>query len=144
MESASFSERLEESLASLISPCRYTSYEISSSLRPTTILFGCPLPDDLDGASIGERAVAMAFEAILSSAAKMRPYNLYEAMCNAHKQQGNDVTPVSPSLGVQVQCLLMSLSHSQHFNSNHYGTRINLMVVSGLLISWPKHPVMLF
>ena len=90
MESASFAERLDESFTSLIQPYRYTSYEISSSLRPTTMLFGCPLPSDLDGASIGQRAVSKAFETILSSAAKMHSRTLYEAICDAHKQQGND------------------------------------------------------
>jgi hypothetical protein len=89
MESASFAERLEESVASLTQPYRYTSYESSSSLRPTTMLFGCPLPDDLDGASIGQRAVSTAFEMILSSAAKKHPGSLYQAICDAHKRQGS-------------------------------------------------------
>jgi len=95
MESASLAERLDESFTSLIRPYRYTSYEISSSLRPTTMLFGCPLPDDLDGASIGQRAVSQAFETILSSAAKMHPHSLYRVICNACKQQGDDIKLVS-------------------------------------------------
>ena len=90
MESASFAERLDESFISLIQPYRYTSYETASSLRPTTILFGCPLPDDLNSSSIGQRAVSKAFEAILSSAARKHPDSLYQAICDAHKQQGND------------------------------------------------------
>jgi len=95
MEAASLAERLDESFTSLIRPYRYTSYEISSSLRPTTMLFGCPLPDDLDGASIGQRAVSNAFETILSLAAKMHPDSLYQAICDACKQQGDDIKLVS-------------------------------------------------
>ena len=91
MESASFAERLDGSFTSVIQPYRYTSYEVSSPLRPTTMLFGCPLPNELDGASTGQHAVANAFEAILSSAAVKHPDSLYEAICDAHKQQGNDV-----------------------------------------------------
>ena len=91
MESASFSERLEESFASLVQPYRYISFETSSSLQPTTMLFGCPLPDDLDSASIGQRAVHKAFEVILISAAKKHPRSLYQAICDAYKQQGNVV-----------------------------------------------------
>jgi len=91
MESASLAERLDEGFTSLIQPHRYTSYDTSSSLRPTTVLFGCPLPDDLDDASVGQCAVNKAFETILSSAAKMHPKSLYQAICDAHKQQGNDV-----------------------------------------------------
>jgi hypothetical protein len=109
MESASFAERLDESFTSLIQPYRYTSYEISSPLRPTTMLFGCPLPDELDGASIGQRAVAKAFEMILSSAAKKHPQSLYQAICDAHKQQGDDIKLVSTCLCICMQCLLMSL-----------------------------------
>ena len=55
------------------------------------MLFGCPLPDELDSASTGQRAVADAFETILSSAAAKHPQSLYQAICDAHKQQGNDV-----------------------------------------------------
>jgi hypothetical protein len=55
------------------------------------MLFGCPLPDDLDGASIGQRAVSHAFEMILSSAAKMHPDSLYQAICDANKQQDSDI-----------------------------------------------------
>jgi len=95
MESASLAERLDESFTSLIQPRRYTSYDTSSSLRPTTMLLGCPLPDDLDDASIGQCAVNKAFETILSSAAKMHPNSLYEAICDAHKQMGNDIKLVS-------------------------------------------------
>jgi len=95
MESASLAERLDECFTSLIRPYRYTSYEISSSLRPTTMLFGFPLPDDLDGASIGQRAVSQAFGTILSSAAKMHPDSLYQAICDACKQQGSVIKLVS-------------------------------------------------
>ena len=95
MESAFLAERLDESFTSYIRPYQYTSYEISSSFRPATMLFGFPLPDDLDGASMGRRAVSNAFETILSSAAKMHPDSLYEAICDACKQQGNDIKLVS-------------------------------------------------
>ena len=59
------------------------------------MLFGFPLPDDLDGASIGQRAVSNAFETILSSAAKMHPNSLYQAICDALMQQGDDIKLVS-------------------------------------------------
>ena len=108
VESASFAERLDESLTSLIQPYRYTSYEISSSLRPTTMIFGCPLPDELGGASIGQRAVFNAFEMILSSAAKGHPRCLYEAMYNGHKQQDDDIKLVSTCICTRIQCSLMS------------------------------------
>ena len=109
MESATFAERLDGSFLSLIQPYRYTSYEISTPLRPTTMLFGCPLPDELDGASIGQRAVAEAFETILSSAAVTHPESLYEAMCDAHKHQGNDIKLVNHLVMCRSQCPLMSL-----------------------------------
>ena len=54
------------------------------------MLFGCPLPDELDDSTIGQRAVSKAFEAILTSAAKKHPDSLYKAICDAHKQQGYD------------------------------------------------------
>jgi len=114
VESASFAERLDESFTSLIrftsliQPYRYTSYEISSSLRPTTILFGCPLPDELDGASIGQRAVFNAFETILSSATEKHPGPLYEAMYDGHKQQGDDTKLVCTCVCTRIQCSLMS------------------------------------
>ena len=103
MESASFAERLDDSFTSLTQPYRYTSYETPSPLRPTTMLFSCPLPDELDGASIGQRAVDNAFKAILSAAAKSHPNDLYNAMCDAHNRQrldrqGLDIKPVSTSL----------------------------------------------
>jgi len=109
VESAFFAERLDESFDSLIRPYRYTSYEISSSLRPKTMIFGCPLPDELDGASIGQRVVYNAFEMILSSAAKQHPQSLYEAMCDGHKQQGDDIKLVSTCICTRIQCSLMSL-----------------------------------
>jgi len=114
VESASFAERLDDSFTSLIrftsliQPYRYTSYEISSSLRPTTMIFGCPLPDELDGASIGQRAVYNAFEMILSSAVEKHPRCLYEAMCDGHKQQGNDIKLVSTCVYTCIKCSLMS------------------------------------
>ena len=55
------------------------------------MLFGCPLPDDLDGASIGQRAVFQAFEMILSLVAAKYTRSLYQAICAAHKQQGDDI-----------------------------------------------------
>jgi len=72
------------------------------------MIFGCPLPDELDGASIGQRAVYNAFEMILSSAAKKHPESLYEAMCDGHKQQGDDIKLVSTCIFNRIQCLLMS------------------------------------
>jgi len=108
VESASFAERLDESFDSLIQPYRYTSYEISSSLRPTTMIFGCPLPDELDGASIGQRAVFDAFEMILSSAAERHPRLLYEAICDGLKQQGDDIKLVGAWICTHIQCSLMS------------------------------------
>ncbi len=90
MESSSFAKRLEESFTSLIQPYRYTSYDTSSSLRPATMLFGCPLPNELDDTSIGQRAVRKAFETILSSAATKNPTSLYEAICSAYKEQRDD------------------------------------------------------
>ena len=114
MESASFAERLEDSFTSVIRPCRYryTSYEISSPLRPTTMLFGCPLPDELHGVSIGQRAVVEAFETILSSAAKTHPQSLYDAICDAHIQTGNDIRLVGyPLLNVPA-CNVCSCHYS--------------------------------
>ena len=55
------------------------------------MLFGCPLPDELDDSRIGQRAVSKAFEAILSSAAKKHPVTLYDAICDRHKRQGYDI-----------------------------------------------------
>ena len=55
------------------------------------MLFGCPLPDDLTGASLGQHAAVKAFEMILSSAAKANPNTLYQAICVAHQQQANDI-----------------------------------------------------
>jgi len=107
MESTSFAEKLEEGLTSLIPPYRYTSYEISSSLRPTTMIFGCPLPDELHGASIGQRAVSNAFEMILSSAAKKNPQSLYEAICDGHRRQGDNIKLVSTCISTCIQCSLM-------------------------------------
>lgn len=98
MESTNFAERLDNSFTSLIQPYRYTSFENSSSLQPTTMLFGCSLPDDLNGAGIGRNAVVIAFESILSSAAKKHRRNLYEAVFNAHKRQGDEIKLVSTSL----------------------------------------------
>ena len=107
VESASFADKLDKGFTSLIRPYRYTSYEISSSLRPTTMIFGCPLPDALDGASIGQRAVLNAFKTILSSAAEKNMQSLYKAMCDGHKQQGDDIKLVSTCICTCIQCSLM-------------------------------------
>jgi len=107
VESASFAEKLDEGFTSLIQPYRYTSYEISSSLRPTTMIFGCPLPDELHGTSIGQRVVVHAFEMILSSAAEKSRNALYGAMCDGHKQQGDDIKLVSACISTCIQCSLM-------------------------------------
>ena len=134
-ESASFAERLDGSFTSVIQPYRYTSYEISSPLRPTTILFGCPLPDEVDGASIGQRAVAKAFETILSSAAVKYPQALSAAIYGAYKRQGNDVKLVK-CLAMCPQAMLAHVTvHRQHSNWNRYGISLRKMVVHELLIT---------
>ena len=143
MESASFAERLDDSFTSLTQPYRYTSYE---TLRPTTMLFSCSLPDELDRASIGRRAVDNAFKAILSSAAKMHPNNLYTAMCDAHHRQGLDrqgldIRPVRYIFMWLGAIFAHTTVHSQHSNWNHYGTHLSWMVVQELLITWRKHRV---
>jgi len=116
VESALFAERLDESFASLIQPYQYTSYEVSSSLRPTTMIFGCPLPDELDGASIGQRAVFNAFEMILNSAANRHRRSLYKAICDAHKQQGDD-TKLVRHLSMYLHAMFAHVTvHSQHSN----------------------------
>jgi len=71
------------------------------------MIFGCPLPDNLDSASIGQRAVHEAFETILSSAATKHREFLYRAICDAHKQQGNDVKLVK----YLFVCLHTSFAH---------------------------------
>jgi hypothetical protein len=108
------------------------------------MLFGCPLPDDLGGASIGQCAVVKAFELILSSAAARYPKTLYRAICDAHQQQGDDIK--------LVKCLFMYLhamsahftAHSQHSNWNYYGTHLSQMVAQELLSTWPKYRLMVF
>ncbi len=55
------------------------------------MLFGCPLPDELDPASIGQRTVSKAFEAILSSVATKPSESLIEVIRDAHKQQSNHI-----------------------------------------------------
>ena len=134
-ESASFAERLDESFTPLIQLCRYTSYEISSPLRPTTMLFGCPLPDELDGATIGQRAVSKAFETILSSAAKKEPLYLVQEICNACKQQGNDVKLVKYLVTCPHAIFAHVTAHRQHSNWNHYGIRLRQMAARELLIT---------
>ena len=135
MESATFAERLDGSFTSLIQPYRYTSYEISSPLRPTTILFGCPLPDEFDGASIGQRAVSEAFETILSSAAVKHDESLYEAMCHAHEHQGNDIKLVKHLIMYPQSMFADVTVHRQHSNWNQYGIRLRNMVVWKPLIT---------
>jgi len=130
VESASFAQRLDEGFPSLIQPYRYTNYEISSSLRPTTVIFGCPLPDELDGASIGQRAVSKAFEMILRSAAERHSDSLYRAICDAHEQQGDDIKLVSTCLCICMQCSLMSLFIVST------PTRINMGLISARW--WPR------
>ena len=71
------------------------------------MLFGCPLPDNLDGASIGQRAVLKAFEAILSAAANRHPRSLFQAMCDAHQQQGDDIKQVA----YLIVCLRAGFAH---------------------------------
>ena len=135
-ESVSFTERLDGSFTSLIQPYQYTSYEVSSPLRPTTVLFSCPLPDELDGASIGQRAVTKAFEAILSSAAVKRPRTLYlEIYINARQQQGSDVKLVKYRFACPHSIFTHVTVHRQHSNWNHYGIRLRIMAVQELLIT---------
>jgi len=71
------------------------------------MIFGCPLPDELDGASIGQRAVYNAFEMILSSATENHPWSLYEAMYDGHKQQGDDIKLVGTCICTHIQSSLM-------------------------------------
>jgi hypothetical protein len=108
------------------------------------MLFGCPLPEELDGASIGQCTVFNAFQMILSSAAKKHPESLYQAICDAHEQQGDDTKLVK----YLFKYLLAMLAHvtvlSQHSNWNHYGTHLRKMVVRELLITWPTHQVLGF
>jgi len=66
------------------------------------MIFGCPLPDELDGASIGQRVVYNAFEMILSSAAKKHPESLYKAIFDGRKQQGNDIKLVSTCIFTRI------------------------------------------
>ena len=80
------------------------------------MLFGCPLPDELDRVSIGQRAVAKAFEMILSSAAKKRPHILYDAICVAHRQQGNDVKLVKYPCMCPHVMFAHVIARSQHSN----------------------------
>ena len=143
-ESASFAEGLDESLTSWIQPYRYTCYETSSSLRPTIMLFGCPLPDELDGASVGQRAVDNAFKTILSSADKMYPFGLYKVICDAHKLQGVD-TKLVRYLSMWPAAVFAHVTvHSQHSNWNLYGTHLSWMVVPQLFITWPQDQVIIF
>jgi len=105
------------------------------------MLFGCPLPDELDGASIGQRAVSNAFEMILSSTAEKDL--MWKAMCDGHTQQGDDTKLVSTCMGLY-KILAHVTVHSQHSNWNHYGTHLSEMVDQELLITWPKHRVTVF
>jgi len=144
VESAHFAERLDENFTSLIEPYRYTSYEVSSTLRPAIMLFGCPLPDELDGASIGQRAIFNAFETILMSAAEKHSNTLYTAICNALEQQGDDIKLVE-CLFTYLRVMFAHVTvHSQHSNWNPYGTHLSGMVVQEPLITWPKRPVVVF
>ena len=107
VESATFSEGLNECFTSLTQPYQYTSYEVSSDLRPTTMLFGCPLPDNFDVNSIGQRAVLKAFEVILSAAATKHPRSLFQAICDAHQRQGIDIKRVK----YLIVCLRAGFAH---------------------------------
>ena len=80
------------------------------------MIFGCPLPEELHGASIGQRAVFNAFEMILSSATKRHPTSLYKAICDAHKQQGDD-TKLVRHLSMYLHAIFAHIiGHSQHSN----------------------------
>jgi len=67
-----------------------------------TMIFGCPLPDVLNGASIGQRAVVNAFEMILSSTTDMNPRSFWTAMFDGHKQQGDDIKLVSTCIYIPI------------------------------------------
>ena len=88
------------------------------------MLFGCPLPDELDGASIGQRAIVKAFETILSSAAVRHPRTLYREIYNARQQQGNDVKLVKYRFACPHAIFAHVTVHRQHSNWNHYGIRL--------------------
>ena len=92
------------------------------------MLFGCPLPNERGGASIGQLAVAGAFEAILSSAADKHPRSLYKAICDAHKQLGNDIKLVKYLFMCPQAMFAHVTDHSRHSNWNHYGTRLRKKV----------------
>jgi len=80
------------------------------------VIFGCPLPDELDGASIGQRAVSKAFEMILRSAAERHSDSLYRAICDAHEQQGDDIKLVK-YLFMYLHAMFADVTfHSQHSN----------------------------
>jgi hypothetical protein len=108
------------------------------------MLFGCPLPEELDGASTGQRAVFNAFEVLLSSAAEKDPYFLYEALCDAYKKQGDGIKLVK----YRFMCLHAMFAHltihSQHSNWSRHGTHLSEMVVRELLITWSTHQVLGF
>ena len=59
------------------------------------MLFGCPLPEELDGAGLGQCAVSQAFEALLKSAAEKHPRTLYREICDAYEKHDNDTTLVT-------------------------------------------------
>jgi len=108
------------------------------------MIFGCPPPDELGGASIGQHAVFNAFEMILMSAAKKHPYSLYGAICSTHQQQ-DDGTKLVECLFMYLRVMFAHITvHSQHSNWNRYGTHLSEMVVQKLLITWPKHQVVVF
>ena len=99
------------------------------------MLFGCPLPDELDGASIGQRAVAKAFEMILSSAAVYHREYLTQEIYLARQQQGNDVKLVKYRFACPHAIFAHVTVHRQHSNWNHYGIRLRQMVAQKLLIA---------
>jgi len=108
------------------------------------MLFGCPLPDELDDASIGQRAVVKAFEMILSEAATEYPWSLYRAMCHKHEQQGDD-TKLVMDLFMYLHAMFAHVTiHSQHSNWSHYGTHLSKMVVQELLNTSPRYRVIVF
>ena len=71
------------------------------------MLFGCPLPDEFGDASIGQRAVSKAFEAILSSATTKDPQSFFDAMRDANKQQSDVIKLVKYHLN----CMHAMLAH---------------------------------
>jgi hypothetical protein len=73
---ANFCDAFERGLTSLKFPYGYKSAKFPTSLRPTSMLFGCSLPDELETDSRGQLAVFNALETIFDFACAQQPSNL--------------------------------------------------------------------